>query len=541
MKAGALSRNVAVRLAHFAAESPNRPAVIAGRDRVSFLALDEGSARLGAGLEAAGITRGTRVALMVPPGIDFYALTFALFRIGAVPVLIDPGMGFSGIGRCLEEARPEAFIGSAKAHLARVLGGWGRDTLKVLVSAGLPWPGALWAASLGKTGAGNLHAPVLPSPGETAAILFTSGSTGAPKGAVYTHEIFSSQIELLQKLFSIEPGEASVPTFPLFGLFDVALGLTALIPRMDFTRPADVDPREIIRLVGEHGAAQLFGSPALLDTVGRYAEREGVKLPSLKRVISAGAPVSSRILARFSALLTPQTEIFTPYGATEALPVCLIGSREILTETAALSAQGSGTCVGRLVPGVEARLIEIGDEPIAEWSNELLVLNGEVGELVVKGPVVTAGYEARPKDNALSKIKTSDGFYHRMGDLARRDAQGRYWFCGRKSQRVRTAQGDLFTDVCEGIFNAHPQVRRTALVGVGAPGAQVPVLCVELEEEARRHRVRIRGELLKLAQEHEATRAIGRVLFHDAFPVDIRHNAKIFREKLAVWAAHKLS
>lgn len=540
MPAGALSPNVAVRLAHWAAAAPHRPAVIAGRDRVSFLALDEGCARLGAGLEAAGVSRGTRVALMVPPGVDFFALTFALFRIGAVPVLIDPGLGFAGVGRCLEEARPEVFIGNAKAHLARVLGGWGRETIRVLVSAGTPWPGAHWAARLGRSGAGNLHAPILPSPGETAAILFTSGSTGAPKGAVYTHEIFSAQVDLLEKLFSIEPGEACVPTFPLFGLFDVALGMTAVIPRMDFTRPARVDPREIIGLISKHDAAQLFGSPALLDTVGRFAEEKGVKLPSLKRVISAGAPVSSRILARFSALLAPQAEIFTPYGATEALPVCLIGGKEILGETAVLSAQGMGTCVGRLVPGVDARLIEITDGPLPEWTNELLVLNGEVGELVVKGPVVTAAYEARPKETALSKIRTADGFYHRMGDLARKDAQGRYWFCGRKNQRVRTAAGDLFTDACEGIFNGHPEVRRTALVGVGRAGEQSPVLCVELEPGARRRRVRIREELLKLAQEREQTRQIRVILFHDSFPVDIRHNAKIFREKLAAWAQRKL-
>lgn len=541
MEAAAHSPNVAVRLGRWALESPPRPAVIAGRDQISFLGLDEGCARLGAGLESIGVTRGTRVALMVPPGIDFYALTFALFRIGAVPVLIDPGIGFASLGRCLAEARPQAFIGSPKAHLARVLGRWGNSTLKTFVSAGGPWPGAHSAAQLARAGAGQLRAPLLPDPGETAAILFTSGSTGAPKGAVYTHEMFSAQVRLLEEMFAIEPGQISIPTFPLFGLFDVALGMTAVIPRMDFTRPAQVDPREIFAVVQKHKASQLFGSPALLDAVGRYGQAHGLKLESLERVISAGAPVSARILRRFAELLPEQTQIYTPYGATEALPVCLIGSGEILGETAEMMARGEGTCVGRTVPGMEAVLIRVSDEPIKSWSDAFVVSEGEVGEIAVKGPVVSARYEARPIDTELAKIPCADGsFYHRMGDLGRRDAQGRLWFCGRKSQRVRAAGATLYTIPCEGVFNVHPLVRRTALVGVGKPGQQIPVLCVELEPQARRCRVQIREELFKLGREHPHTLPIKEILFHDSFPVDIRHNAKIFREKLAVWAAGRL-
>ncbi len=541
MKAAEKSPNVALRLGHWAAVSPQRTAVIAGRDSLSFLALDEGCARLGAGLEAIGVKRGMRVALLVPPGVDFFALTFALFRIAAVPVLIDPGIGFKNLGRCLGEAAPEAFIGSPKAHLARWLGGWGKKSLKIFVSAGGPWPGAHSAARLARASAGALRAPELPGPDETAAILFTSGSTGAPKGAVYTHGMFGAQVDLLERLFKIEPGEVSVPTFPLFALFDVALGMTAVIPNMDFTRPASVDPREIVRLVREHEASQLFGSPALLDVVGRHAQAAGIKLPSLKRVISAGAPVSPRVLARVSEMIPAETQIFTPYGATEALPVALIGSHEILKETAQKTAEGGGVCVGKTVPGVEACVIRVSDEPIAEWGEGLRVKDGEVGELLVRGPVVSACYDARPRDNALAKIRAADGtVYHRMGDLVRKDAKGRLWFCGRKSHRVRTDAGTLYTIPCEGVFNAHPEVRRTALVGVGAPGAQVPVLCVELEPGAGRRRVEIRAELLALGSRHEHTKEIKTILFHDAFPVDIRHNAKIFREKLAVWAAERL-
>ena len=127
-----------------------------------------------------------------------------------------------------------------------------------------------------------------------------------------------------------------------------------------------------------------------------------------------------------------------------------------------------------------------------------------------------------------------------MGDLGYFDEQGRLWFCGRKSHRVRTADGDMYTVRCEAVFNTHPRVFRTALVGVGAPGEQRPVLCVELEPDCpQSEREPVRKALLQLAKEHDHTRSIEQVLFHDGFPVDIRHNAKIGRPALAKWAANR--
>ena len=192
----------------------------------------------------------------------------------------------------------------------------------------------------------------------------------------------------------------------------------------------------------------------------------------------------------------------------------------------------------------EHLLLRIADEPIAEWSDDLRIADGEIGEIVVKGPQVTASYFNRADSNALAKIADpqKDGFYHRMGDLGYRDDQGRIWFCGRKAHRVVTAAETLFTIPCEAVFNTHPEVFRTALVGVGAPGRQHAVLCVELETGVDTAAVqRINRELLAIGAECELTRNIKRLLFHPAFPVDIRHNAKIFREQLAEWAAEKTS
>jgi acyl-CoA synthetase (AMP-forming)/AMP-acid ligase II len=550
------SVNIAAALVTMAEAQPQTLAIAQpfGRDRhgriryrhYTYRELNAESDALARGLEQIGIRRGTRTVLMVTPSLEFFALTFALFKVGAVLVLVDPGMGTKNLGVCLAEARPEAFVGIPKAHLARVLLGWGRESLRVCVTVGrrLGWGG--WTLEQVRRMSGDNRVSVLAPTrsDETAAILFTSGSTGVAKGAVYTHGIFAAQVESLRRLYGIEPGEVDLPTFPLFGLFGPALGMTSIIPEMDATRPAHVDPRKILDAIRFFGVTNLFGSPALIQRVGRYAAAHGVKLPTLRRVISAGAPVPWQAIQRFAALLADGVQVHTPYGATESLPVCSIGSDEVLRETRLRTAEGAGVCVGRPVAGMTVKIIRITEEPIPTWSDELELPAGDIGEIVVRGPVVTASYWNRPEATALAKIADPihGGFYHRMGDVGYVDTSGRVWFCGRKSQRVITAGGTLFTVPCEGVFNAHPAVYRTALVGVPRDGANEPVLCVEREKEAvSSSEETLRRELLALGARHAHARAIRTILFHSGFPVDIRHNAKIFREKLALWAARRLS
>ncbi|MEI8040182.1 MAG: fatty acid CoA ligase family protein [Verrucomicrobiota bacterium] len=546
--------NIASHLPDMARCQPDRQAVVFphGRDaagRVSythftFRQLDRESDAIAAGLIDYGITRGMRTVLMVPPSLDFFALTFALFKVGAVPVMVDPGMGLRNLGQCLKEAEPGAFIGSPKAQVARCLLGWARGTLTRLVTVG---PRVFW----GGTTLASIRRPVRPDApfqvaptgkDDVAAILFTSGSTGVPKGAVYTHGIFESQVQKLKAVYGIQPGEIDLPTFPLFALFAPALGMTAIIPDMDATRPASVDPVMIAECIANFGVTNMFGSPALLNRVSRYGVAHGLKFPSLRRVISAGAPVSAAILERFSRMLEPGTQIFTPYGATEALPVASIGSHEILKETVAHTREGGGVCIGKPVEGIEVKVVQITDDAITAWSDDLALPAGEIGEIAVKGANVTREYYNRPALTKLGKIPdpAHGGFYHRMGDVGYADGDGRIWFCGRKSHRVITPTRTLFTIPCEAVFNTHPEVFRTALVGVRRDGITEPVLCVELDPETRRQTEdQIRGELLALGASRELTRGIKRILFHPAFPVDIRHNAKIFREKLAVWAARQ--
>ncbi len=534
--------NIASHLPLMARLDPSRAAIIAGEGRLTFGELDAQSDVYARGLEQIGIGRGVRTVLMVPPSLDFFPMVFGLFKAGAVIVLIDPGIGRRALLSCLDEIEPEAFIGVPAAHLARILfpRPFRKVRAKVTVGRRLFWGGHT-LDDLRRLGASSApYQMAVPTPDETAAILFTSGSTGIPKGAVYTHEVFDAQVRMIRDTYGIQPGEIDLPTFPLFALFDPALGMTSVLPAMDFRFPARADPAKLVEAITTHGCTTMFGSPALIDNLGRYGAAKGITLPTLRRVLSAGAPMRNDVLERMSKLLTGDAQIFTPFGATESLPVASIGSREVLSDTARGQATGQGVCVGRPVDGMTVRIIGISDAPITHWSDSLLLPDGEIGEITVRGPVVTREYYARPEQTALAKIRDGNQTVHRMGDVGFFDSLGRLWMCGRKSHRVVTSERTHFTVPIEEILNQHPQVRRTALVGVGERGKQQPVVLVEREPGGTVRDEVVLSELRALAGRAPTTASLHRfAIFPGSFPVDARHNAKIEREKLARWATEQ--
>jgi acyl-CoA synthetase (AMP-forming)/AMP-acid ligase II len=506
---------------------------------VSYRELDERSSRIAAGLHAVGIERGHRAALMVRPSPELFALTFGMFKAGVVPVMIDPGLGIRGLGQCLQRAQPSAFVGIPLAHAARIALRWARSTIVRTITVGRFALGGHTLAAVEKLGEAALRAGRRPEPtrgDEVAAVLFTSGSTGPPKGVVYRHRNFLAQVEAIREMFSIEPGEIDLPTFPMFALFDPALGMTTVLPDMDPTRPAEVDPRHVIEPIQRFGVTTMFGSPALLNTVGRYGAEHGITLPSLRRVIAAGAPMPAPTLRRWHGMLGQDADVFPPYGATESLPVACIPGREILADTWSRTETGAGVCVGQPVPAIEVKVLRITDDPIGEWSADLELPDGEIGEIAVRGPMVTEAYYADDDNTARAKIRDGDTIWHRMGDVGWRDDDGRLWFCGRKSHRVQLPDETLFTVACEKIFDTHPDVYRSALVGPRFGDDVRPVLCVELEPGSDAARwPAIRDELTALTEAHPQLAAIRHFARHPGFPVDIRHNAKIGREKLTAW------
>lgn len=540
--------NIATLLDKIAEEIPQAPAVLVPwkKQTANFQELVEENGHLAKGFTQLGIARGDRVLLLVPFGLDFISLTFALFKMGAVPVLIDPGLGRKNTLQCIAQAQPKAMIAIPRAHAVRKVFPKPFKDIKISITVGWRW---FWSGNT-LNEARKLGRKILPpedmGENDPAAILFTSGSTGPSKGVLYTHSMFIHQIGILKSCFGIQPGEIDLPTFPLFGLFSTCMGMTCVIPDMDFTQPAQVNPEKIIKPIQDYAITNSFGSPALWNTVSRYCLRKKVRLPSLKRILMAGAPVPGNMLKRFDKILDDSAEIHTPYGATEALPVTTIRKKLILQETWGKTQRGMGICVGRPVPGIELKIIKITDDPIPYWDTGLEQSPFEVGEIVVQGPWVTRNYFNAPNNaNQLAKIADGDDFWHRMGDLGWLDDQGRLWLCGRKGQRVITKTETLYTLPCEAIFNIHPKVKRSALVGVGEKGEQEAVIVVEPEDpnliNSSDEKEVLIQELLELGKRFPHTDEIKFFLLHPQFPVDIRHNAKIFREQLAVWAEEKVT
>lgn len=502
----------------------------------TFAELRRNSDGFAAALQGEGVRQGDRVMLMVRPSMEFFCLTFALFQMGAVVILIDPGMGYRNLLRCIGSVRPDILIGIPKAILfSRMFRTPFATVRRRIRVGGWPWGG-------GKGLEPCEHRDNLPAyqarETDLAAIIFTTGSTGPPKGVEYTHGIFHAQLQLIREYYGIGPGDVDQPGFPLFGLFAAALGAKAVIPDMDPTRPAQVDPAKFVRTLLEHRVSYSFGSPAIWNVVSRHCLENGIELP-VRKVLMAGAPVSGELVERVQGILPEDAQIFTPYGATESLPVASIEGREIVEQTWPQTRIGRGACVGRSLPGIEIRIVEPVEGPIAAWQEAHELQPGEIGEIVVRGPVVTRAYANNREETERAKIVDGEGFRHRMGDMGYVDEQGRLWFCGRKAHRVHTAKGVMHTVCCEAIFNEHPLVRRSALVGLGDCALQTPVIVVEpvgpvANQEQLFHQLR------GLAQANPLTASIEHFLVHPSFPVDIRHNAKIFREKLADWAAKRV-
>jgi acyl-CoA synthetase (AMP-forming)/AMP-acid ligase II len=523
-----VNANVARHLDEMAASQAGRPALKVPRGRtasgrIDYLTLSfaellaETNAWCGR-LQARGVGRGDRVLILVKPGLPLIALAFALFKLGAVPVVIDPGMGLGSFLSCVRRSQPRALVGTPVAVLLSRLLAWEFGSVEIRVTAGGPT----------RRIAGDSPAAAVPaqaSPTDLAAILFTSGSTGAPKGVRYEHGVFEAQVRTIREAYGIEPGEIDVPLLPIFALFNPALGMTSVIPEMDPRHPARADPGKLVQAILQEGVTSSFGSPTLWGKVAAHCHGRGISLPSLRRVLCAGAPVPAPLWAASRSFLTGGL-LHSPYGATEALPVTTISADEARPDSV------GGACVGRPVPGVEVMVIAIAEGPLSSVRGVLPA--GAAGEIVVRGPVVTREYDAMPGATSEAKIPDGEGgLWHRMGDCGFLDPDGRLWYLGRKAERVVTPLGTYFTEPCEQVFRRHPRAARCALVGLAGEPAIVAETAVAGEGEAEV----LAGELRALAGRHEHTAAIRTFLFRAEFPVDVRHNAKIHRLSLARWAA----
>ncbi|WP_223257197.1 alpha/beta fold hydrolase [Arthrobacter globiformis] len=522
---------------------------------LSWRELEQGIDALAAGLTEAGVGHGSRVSLMVPPGVDLTVALYACLRLGAVVVVADAGLGRRGLSRAVKGATPDFLIGIDKALAAAAVLGWpGRRISVQDLRAGrrrlLGVETSL--AALARRGSGvspklpcrgPAHAP---DPDADAAVLFTSGSTGPAKGVLYTHRQLAAMRETVAETFGISPGARLVAGFAPFALLGPALGAVSVTPAMDVTAPRTLTARALADAAAAIDATVVFASPAALRNV--LATRDGVSgggrkaLEGVELLLSAGAPVPEPLLAEVQRLL-PRASLHTPYGMTEALPVTDISLEQIQAADADAAAgtvagAGDGVCVGRPVHGARVAVIPLaadGTAPVTEPVTEA----GVTGEILVSSPHVKEAYDRL----WLTQLESSSlPGWHRTGDVGHFDAAGRLWVEGRLAHVV-TSPGAVVTPVgAEQAIERLDDVGLAAVVGVGPSGTQAVVAVVETVPPARKAGPaapqlagRVRGAALA------AGVSVSAVLAVTAQPTDIRHNAKIDRTRLSRWASRVLA
>lgn len=501
----------------------NHLALIDGQRRFSFYRLLGEVDRQAKRLRGAGFGRGVLTLVLLRNSAEFVATVFALFRIGSIPILIDPGMGLGRFLKVVEDVEPEGLVGIPRAFaLMKMSPKAFRQVRHTACWGHFPEVTDLRRGSLPATVQTEYAGP-----GQTAAILFTSGSTGPAKGVVYTHDIFVRQVEVLREVFNFAQGDIDLPGFPLFGLFTAALGVTAVIPDLDPSRPAQCRPFDLISQIHRHGVTSLQGSPAIWKRVAEECRRRRLTLPLIKRVTTFGAPISFDFLRSWREV-APNAKIHTPYGATEALPLTDIEAEEIFTTVRARNHEAAGQCVGRPLPLNEVRIVNYQGTPDPEQPLE----PGSVGEIAVRGPVVTASYFKNEEATRKSKLTSDQGVWHLMGDLGYFDQQGRLWLVGRKSHLIAGRSGVLYPLPGEAMVLPHPEIERAALV----EGDKGPVLVLERRSGSMSKEAVLKKEALSLLRQTEHYQEVEQVVFHPGMPVDPRHNAKIHREELSEWA-----
>ncbi|MEO0492088.1 MAG: alpha/beta fold hydrolase [Actinomycetota bacterium] len=504
---------------------------------VTFGELDELVQHTAEGLHSeAGVQVGDRVALMIPPGIDLAVALYACWRMGAVAVLIDGGLGPAQMGAAMKVADPDHLIGIRRALTAA-------KTLR--------WPGRRIAVEPLPRVAGRLlgvrhdlrslrDAPSveLPTvdPDAEAAVVFTSGATGPSKGVRYSAARIGAQIRTLTERYAITADDSLVAAFAPFALYGPAMGISSTVPDMDVSAPGTLTAAALLDAVDAVDASLVFASPAailrVLETLDDLGDRDRTSLDQVRLLLSAGAPVPTHVLREAVDRLVPDAAAHTPYGMTECLPVADIdlASLESLPTDAL---HHIGVCVGMPVDGVEVAidpLDELGD-PTGEPTDE----PGVLGEVRVRAAHQRLGYDRLWHMTHLAS--PADG-WHATGDIGAIDTDGRIWIGGRTGHVIRTAQGPVSPTPIEHAVDVLDDVRRSAAVGIGPAGSQVVVVIAETADAGRRPRQSEldRIDRIRAAVADATGLDVAACLEVAALPVDRRHNSKIDRSHLATWA-----
>ena len=501
-----------------------------GHRAVPFELLERRVRELAAGLAAVGVRAGDRVALLVPPGADLVATAYACWRVGAVVVVADAGLGPGGLVRALRGAAPDHVVGIPRGlALARVLAVPGRRVVAGPVGrAGARLVGATdRLAELARLGR-DREPPPAPAADAECAVLFTSGATGPAKGVVYRHRQLAAQLAALRATFGLGADDNVVAAFPPFVLYGPALGVTSAVPAA--AAPGTLTAAALADAVAAARATVVFASPAVLrslvSTADALTPAQRSALGGVRLLISAGAPVPVALLHALRAVL-PAAEAHTPYGMTEALPVT-----DITLAGIDAAGPGNGVCVGPPVPGVEVRISPLSGDGAPTTGA------GVTGEIRVRAAHVKDRYDLLW---ATGRDAASAAGWHATGDVGHLDEQGRLWVEGRLGHVVHTARGPVTPVGVEQRVQDVDGVRAAAAVGVGPRGAQQVVVVVTGPGQGVRAAPRLAAEPLATAVRAAAGTEIAAVLVTDALPVDVRHAAKVDRARVARWAERVLA
>jgi len=524
---------------------------LAGRDtngkmsysHLTFRQLDQRSNELARGLQQAGVIRGTRAALQMLPGIEWFSITYALLKIGAVPILLQPALGMGRIAQCVKAVEPEILITEPKYQMLQSFHSANYQSVHLHISTEKRWfSKGISITDLQK----NEHASFQPAEmrdNDTGMILFsTSCESEKPKSTVFTHGMLNAIIELFKSVMAVSLDSTLVTPFPFFMILAPAAGVCQIIPESHSLKANKLDPKILVETIWDYGVTHLLMSSTRLMMLTEFLKNEAIFLPSIQRIASWGEPYPALDLQRFHSYINEKTQIFPLYGMTEAPVISTLGSHKIVSETQVKTERGFGLCQGKVVEGLEIRIIEVNDRPIDNWSDDLLVDKGNIGELVVKGDSVSRQYYNNSKNDALHKIPDGKFMWHRTGDIGWLDTKGHFWFCGRKQDRVTISEDEtLYTIPCEAVFMQHERVYRCIIVGVGPMPYQTPVLIIELAPgDSGKYISTLTHELRDLALAYPHTGNIKNILFRKSFPVHSLYHQKINRKQLTIWAAKKL-
>ena len=527
-----------------AVKSPNKPCVIFPQGEQTFSytykELLEKCQILSEEFSNQGITKGAKVLLFVKPSLNFSVITFSLFKLGAVPVFIDPGMGLKNLLSCTKKAKATFFISEKKGIILKLFFGSSFQFVKKIFCT----KKFLSFSSIEKIVAKertqekfSVCYPIL-NEEDPASIIFTSGGTGRPKGVLYTHGMFAAQTSLLRKQFSYTDKDRDLPGFPLFSMMTIAMGVTSVIPEMDPSKPAACEPEKIVKNIQDHQVTTMAGSPAIWERVGLYCKENKIKLLSVRALIMFGAPIPKRLHELYEDIL-PNGTSYTPYGATECLPVSNISWKELKEAHLPKEFLYKAICIGKISLPTQVKVIK------EESSHPLLIDNikelsaYELGEIIVKGSQASPSYLDEEAASQNSKIKDGNSFWHRMGDLGFMDSERRLWFCGRVAHKVTSTNSEKenYSIPTELIFNDHPEIKKTALIALKQNGEVKPALVIERHDKKtslkKSEKLIFLNELKNRSSSSEDTKDIHQFFLYKSLPVDKRHNIKIDRKFLS--------